>query len=181
VQKLAKEGVLKFPKQVSAGWGGEALGKGKTAMAIEGNWIVGAMKTDYPNLKYRVVPMPTGPSGKQGTLSFTNCWGIAAKSKNQAAAVSLVNYLTTAKQQLTFASTVGVMPSRQSAKTEFIAQNPAQQAFIDEADYAVPQVTTPGFPQVQAQFDSQVINLGSSADPKAMLAQLQKNADALPK
>ena len=109
------------------------------------------MKTDYPKLKYQVVPMPTGPSGKQGTLSFTNCWGVAAKSKNQAAAVSLINYLTTAKQQLSFAETVGVMPSRESAKAQFVAQNPAQQAFIDEAGYAVPQVTTPGFPQVQAQ------------------------------
>jgi len=178
-QKLAKEGVLKFPKQVSTGWGGEALGKGKAAMTIEGNWLVGAMKTDYPKLKYRVVPMPTGPTGKQGTLSFTNCWGIAAKSKHQAAAVSLVNYLTTAKQQLAFAETVGVMPSRQSARAQFVAQNPGQQAFIDEAGYAIPQVTTPGFAQVQAQFDSQVINLGSTSDPKAMLSQLQKNADAL--
>jgi multiple sugar transport system substrate-binding protein len=114
VQKLAKEGVLKFPKQVNSGWGGEALGKGKAAMTVEGNWLVGAMKTDYPKLKYRVVPMPTGPSGKHGTLSFTNCWGIAAKSKNQAAVVSLVNYLTTAKQQLTFAETVGVMPVLQT-------------------------------------------------------------------
>jgi hypothetical protein len=34
---------------------------------------------------------------------------------------------------------------------------------------------------VQAQFDSQVINLASSSDPKKMLAQLQKNADALSK
>jgi multiple sugar transport system substrate-binding protein len=179
VQKLAKEGVLKFPKQVDAGWGGEALGKGKAAMTIEGNWIVGAMKTDYPTVKYQVVPVPMGPSGKKGTLSFTNCWGVAAKSKNQKAAVDFVNFLTTKQQQITFANTVGVMPSRQSAKSEFVAANPNQKAFIDEADYAMPQVSTPGFAQVQAQFDSQVINLGTSSDPKAMLAQLQKNASAL--
>jgi multiple sugar transport system substrate-binding protein len=179
VQKLAKEGVLKFPKQVDSGWGGEALGKGKTAMTIEGNWIVGAMKTDYPNVKYETVPMPTGPSGKQGTLSFTNCWGVAAKSKNQKAAVDFVNYLTTDQQQLTFATTIGVMPSRETAKDKFIAANPGQKAFIDEANYAMPQVSTPGFAQVQAQFDSQVINLGTSSDPKTMLAQLQKNASAL--
>jgi multiple sugar transport system substrate-binding protein len=179
VQKLAKEGVLKFPKQVDTGWGGEALGKGKAAMTIEGNWIVGAMKTDFPSIKYQVVPMPKGPSGKQGTLSFTNCWGIAAKSKNQKAAVDFVNYLTTDQQQVTFANTIGVMPSRQSAKAKFVAANPAQKAFIDEADYAMPQVSTPGFAQVQAQFDSQVINMAKSSDPKSMLAQLQKNASAL--
>lgn len=181
VQKLAKDGVLKFPKQVSAGWGGEAFGKGKAAMTTEGNWVVGAMKTDFPGIHYKVVPMPTGPSGKKGTLSFTNCWGVAAKSKSQAAAVDFVNYLTSDQQQATFASTIGVMPSRASAKSEFVASNPNQQAFIDEADYGIPQVTAPGFAQVQAQFDSQVINLASSSDPKKMLAQLQKNADALSK
>jgi multiple sugar transport system substrate-binding protein len=181
VQSLAKEGVLKFPKQVDAGWGGEALGKGKAAMTVEGNWIVGAMKSDYPNIHYTVVPMPTGPSGTKGTLSFTNCWGVAAKSKNQKAAVAFVNYLTTAKQQVTFADTIGVMPSRQSAKAQFVADNPNQKAFVDEADYAMPQVSTPGFAQVQAQFDAQIINLASSSDPKGMLAQLQKNASALAK
>lgn len=179
VQKMAKEGVLKFPKQVGAGWGGEALGKGKAAMTIEGNWLVGAMKSDYPTVKYEVVPMPKGPSGKQGTLSFTNCWGIAAKSRNQKAAVDFVNFLTTPQQQVTFANTIGVMPSRQSAKAQFVADNPKQKAFIEEANYAMPQVSTVGFAEVQAQFDSQIINLGSSSDPKSMLAQLQKNAAAL--
>ena len=179
VQKLAKEGVLKFPKQVGAGWGGEALGKGKAAMTMEGNWLVGAMKSDYPSVKYRVVTMPAGPSGKKGTLSFTNCWGVAAKSPNTKAAVDFVNYLTTTKQQVGFADTIGVMPSRESAKTQFVANNPLQKAFIDEADYAMPQVSTVGFPEVQAQFDSQIINIASSSDPKTMLAQLQKNASAL--
>jgi multiple sugar transport system substrate-binding protein len=181
VQKLAKEGVLKFPKQVDAGWGGEALGKDKAAMTIEGNWIVGAMKSDYPKVTYKVVPLPAGPSGKKGTLSFTNCWGVAAKSKNTKAAVDFVNYLTTTAQQVTFADTIGVMPSRQSAKAKFVANNPLQKAFIDEADYAMPQVSTVGFAEVQAQFDSQVINIGKSSDPKAMLAQLQKNAATLVK
>ena len=179
VQKLAKEGVLKFPKQVDSGWGGEAFGKGKAAMTVEGNWIVGAMKTDYPKIKYTVVPMPAGPHGTHGTLSFTNCWGIAAKSKNQKAAVDFVDFLTTPAQQVVFADTIGVMPSRKSARAAYIAHNPTQKAFIDEAGYAMPQVSTVGFQAVQAQFDSQVINLATSADPRSMLAQLQKNASAL--
>ena len=58
---MAREGVLKFPKQVDTGWGGEAMGKNKAAMAIEGNWFVGGVKSDYPNLKYTVVPLPAGP------------------------------------------------------------------------------------------------------------------------
>lgn len=180
VQKLAKEGVLKFPKQVGAGWGGEALGKGLAAMTIEGNWIQGAMKTDYPSVNYQVVPMPAGPSGTKATLSFTNCWGIAAKSKNQAAAVKFVNYLTQVPQQLAFAKAIGVMPSRQSAKAEYIAQNPSSTAFIEQANYAMPQVTTKGFAQVQQAFDSSIAGLSNgSSDPKTMLTSLQQNASAL--
>jgi multiple sugar transport system substrate-binding protein len=179
VQKLAKEGVLKFPKQIGETWGGDSMGSGKAAMAIEGNWMIGAMKTSYPKLHYTVVPMPKGPSGQQGTLSFTNCWGVAAKSKNQAAAVDLINYLTSKQQQLTFGQTVGVMPSRPSAKSAFVAAAPTQKAFISEASYAVPQVTTVGFAQVQAAFDAKVQGLSSSSDPKAMLDDLQSNASGL--
>lgn len=176
---LAHQGVLKFPKQIGETWGGDSMGSGKAAMTVEGNWFIGGMKTTYPKLKYMVVPMPKGPTGHQGTLSFTNCWGVAAKSSNQAAAVSLINYLTTPAQQVTFANTIGVMPSRQSAKAQFVKDNPSQKAFIEEAPYAVPQISTIGFAQVQAQFDSQVAGLGSSSNPKAMLTQLQQNASAL--
>ena len=179
-QKLAKEGVLKFPKQIGAGWGGEAFGKGMAAMTIEGNWIMGAMKKDYPGIKFKVVEMPTGPSGTKGTLTFTNCWGIAAKSAHQAADVDLVSYLTTVDEQLAFADAFGVMPSRQAAKAQFATKFPEQAAFLNGADYAVGQVTTPGFAQVQANFENSIQGLSDgSSDPKAMLADLQKNAAAL--
>lgn len=178
VQKLAKEGVLKFPKQVGAGWGGEAFGKGLAAMTMEGNWIVGAMQSDYKNVKYTIAPLPAGPGGKKGTLTFTNCWGVASKSKNQAAAIKLVDYLTTPTQQIAFAKAFGVMPSRQAAKAGFVSALPQQKPFVDAAAYGVPQVTTVGFNQVQTAFDSQIINL-ASGDPKALLTTLQNNAQAL--
>jgi len=177
VQTLAKEGVLKFPKQVNVGSGDEALGKGVAAMVVEGNWIVGDLKTNYPKIHYVVVPLPKGPAGA-GTLSFTNCWGVAAASKHQAAAVSFVNYLTTTEQQLTFAGAVGVLPSRPSARAAFIEKFPAQRAFIDQADVAMPQVTTQGFAAVQASFDANIINI-TSLKPAQMLRQLQDFSNAL--
>jgi hypothetical protein len=71
------------------------------------------------------------------------------------------------------------MPSRPSVKTAFLAANPAQKPFLDQAGFAVPQVTAVGFAQAQQAFDSQVINLGTTADPKQMLDQLQSNASSL--
>lgn len=177
VQKMAREGTLKFPKQVDTGWGGEAMGKNKAAMAIEGNWFVGGVKNDYPNLHYTVVPLPKG--SQQATLSFTNCWGIAAKSKNQAAAIDLVKYLTSTDQQIQFAKAFGVMPSVKSASTQFSQQFPDQKAFVDGAAYATGPTSLPGFDQVQKDFDAKILGLSNgSTDPKAMLAALQKNGDA---
>ncbi|MES1170170.1 MAG: extracellular solute-binding protein, partial [Leifsonia sp.] len=86
VKTLLNDGDLKYAKDLGAGWGGEAFGKGLAAMTIEGNWITGALTSDFPNIKYKVAELPEGPAGK-GTLQFTNCWGIAADSPNQAAAL----------------------------------------------------------------------------------------------
>jgi multiple sugar transport system substrate-binding protein len=177
VQKLAREGVLKFPEQVDAGSGGEAMGKNKAAMAIEGNWFAGGVKNDYPNLHYAVVPLPKGT--EQATLSFADCWGIAAKTKNQAAAVDLVKYLTSTDQQMAFARAFGVMPSVRSAAAQFSQQFPAQKAFVEGAAYATGPTSLPGFDQVQKDFDSKILGLSDgSSDPRAMLAALQKNGDA---
>ncbi len=177
VQSLLKQGLAVYPKQVDAGWGGEAFGKGKVAMATEGNWIKGAMQTDYPTVKYKVVAMPAGPSGTKGTLSFTQCWGISAKTKFKDQAINFVEAMTTAAQQLAFTKAFGVMPSRSSAKAGYLQQFPNDQPFIDSADFAQGPVNAPKMDPVLADFDSQLQGL-ASGDPKAILARVQANIAA---
>ena len=65
-------GSYQFTENMDLGWGGEALGTGAAAMTIEGNWIRGAMTNDYPDINYRVVELPNGPSGHRGSMAFTN-------------------------------------------------------------------------------------------------------------
>lgn len=175
-QKLLKTGSMKYAKQVDAGWGGEALGKGKAAMTIEGNWIRGALKNDFPDIKAKVVELPAGPAGK-GTLLFSNCWGIAAKSKNQAAAVDLVKSLTSVEQQMSFAKAFGVMPSTKEGSTQYAAEFPDDAAFAAGGDYGTGPVNVPGFDPVMAAFNTDLEQLASK-DPKAILSSLQKNGDA---
>jgi multiple sugar transport system substrate-binding protein len=180
VQGLAKQGVLAFPSQQSAGWAGEAFGLGKAAMSTEGNWIIGAMTSSYPKINWVAVPMPKGPSGDLGTLTFTNCWGIAAQTKYSAAAVSFVKFLTSYTQQLKFANAFGVLPGRITAATAYAKANPSVAAFVAGAKYSMAQVGTVGFPTVQAAFDSQVTGLATgSSNPAKMLNQLESNANAL--
>ena len=74
VKSLLTSGSTAYASDLGAGWGGEAFGAQKAAMVIEGNWLSGTMKSDYPSVQYKVIPLPSGPSGKD-TLQFTNEWG----------------------------------------------------------------------------------------------------------
>jgi multiple sugar transport system substrate-binding protein len=174
VKGLLTSGVMKFPSALGAGWNGEAFGKNKASMVIVGNWIDGAMKADFPKVNYKVYPLPAGPSGTKATNSFTNCWGIPAKSANQANAVKLVNYLTSVDAQMGFAKAFGVMPSRESAKAQWTAAFPDDAAFLSQADVAKPDLALPGGTQAISDYDAKIAQLAKS-DPKTILSSVQTN------
>lgn len=176
VQKLLKQGVAKFPKQLDSGWSGEALGKGKAAMVVEGNWIKGGMK-DFPDIKYKAYEMPAGPKGK-GTLSFTQCWGVAQASAYKSQAVDFVESLMTVDQQLAFAKAFGVMPSLQSARDSYQQEFPDDAAFLAGAEYAQGPVNAKGMDSVLADFDTGLQGL-PQGDPKAILKRVDTNGEAV--
>ncbi|MHB8187411.1 MAG: sugar ABC transporter substrate-binding protein [Dermatophilaceae bacterium] len=179
IKKMMAAGSLKFNTDTSpaTGWGGEAFGKGIAAMTMEGNWIKGALTKDYPNLKTKIVELPAGPAGK-GTLMFSNCWGIAAKSAHQGQAVDLVKFLTSVDQQLAFTKAFGPMPSTVEGIAKFKTQYPDDAAFAAGGEYGQGPVNLPGFDPVMSAFNSKLATLGKGGDPKAMLAELQKNGTA---
>ncbi|GIG24375.1 sugar ABC transporter substrate-binding protein [Cellulomonas denverensis] len=177
VQELLNSGNAAYAAGLGTGWGGEAFGTGKAAMTIEGNWITGAMTNDYPDIDYRVVELPAGPAG-QGTLQFTNCWGVAADSSQQSDAVDLVNYLTATDQQLGFAEAFGVMPSVQSAADGWRELYPDQAAFIDSAAFAQNVVNAQGASDVITDFNAQLEGL-ATGDPQSILSSVQTNLQAV--
>jgi multiple sugar transport system substrate-binding protein len=175
---LMTQGVMKFPSQVSAGWSGEAFGKNKAAMAIVGNWVVGAMKADYPGISYQVAPLPAGPTGTKATLAFTNCWGIPGTAKNMAGAVSFVKFLTAPQQQMAFARAFGVIPSLQSLQGQWQRDFPALAAHTEQLPVAHPDIALPGDTQALAAFDAALAQLKTSS-PAAILSAAQRNLQAL--
>ncbi len=176
VQQHLQDGTFAYASDVGAGWGGEAFGKQLGAMTIEGNWITGALG-DYPDVKAKVVELPAGSAGK-GTLQFTNCWGMAADSPNQKAALDLVEYLTSAEQQLAFSKAFGPMPSVQSAAETWKSDNPSLVAFLDGADYAQGVPTNKGAADVIKDFNAQLESL-KTGDPKKILDSVQSNLEAV--
>lgn len=177
LQDNMKAGSFALSNQVDTGWGGEAFGNGKAAMTVEGNWIKGAMKNDFPKVKYQTVEMPEGPGGK-GTLLFTQCWGVAAKSDAKEQAVSLVNHLTSEDQQMAFADAFGVMPSRESLKDKFAKAYPDDAAFVAGGDYGKGPINAAGMEPVVADMNSQLENLGE-ADIASVTESFDSNAGAV--
>jgi len=179
VKSHLADGTFAFAKDVGAGWGGEALGKQSAAMVIEGNWITGAMANDFGSVDYTVAELPEGPGGK-GTLQFTNCWGMAADSPNQKAALDLVQSLTSVDSQLAFSQAFGPMPSVKSAADDWTSANAALEPFLAGADYAQFPPNQAGSADVIADFNSQLESL-KSTDPKQILDSVQSNLEAVVK
>lgn len=174
LKKLYTDGSMRFPKDLGAGWAGEAFGKQLSAMTIEGNWLLGSMSKDYPTVKYTVAQLPAGPTGTKGTLSFTNCWGISATTKSPDQAKAMVAYLTQTDQQMAFAKAFGVIPSAKSAQADYLKEFPKNKPFVDGIAYAKGVVSAPGIADVLTDFNSQLQGLPNS-DPKAILDSVQGN------
>ena len=172
-----QDGTFAYATELGAGWGGEAFGKQLSAMVIEGNWITGAMTNDFPDVNYTVAELPAGPAG-QGTLQFTNCWGMAADSPNQQAALDLVEYLTTADSQLAFSEAFGPMPSIQSAGDTWTSANPELAPFLAGADYAQFMPNLEGATDVVSDFNAQLESLATT-DPATILGSVQQNLAAI--
>ena len=177
VQDNMVAGTFAYSSDVGAGWGGEAFGKQLVAMTIEGNWITGAMTNDFPDIDYVVVELPEGSAGK-GTLQFTNCWGMAADSPNQQAALELIEFLTSTEQQLAFSEAFGVMPSIESAAQQWTEDNPELAAFLAGADYAQGVPTYEGTADVITDFNAQLEGL-KNGDPQQILDSVQSNLEAI--
>ena len=146
-------------------------------MTIEGNWIVGAMEADFPDVEYTTVKLPAGPAG-EGTLQYTNCWGIASESGNIEGAVSLVEHLTAPEQQLAFADAFGVMPSIEEAAEDWKGDNPEMAAYIDSVEFAGNLPAQEGAADVIGELNAQLAKI-KSADPQQLLDGVQQNMEAV--
>ncbi|MFW5691833.1 MAG: extracellular solute-binding protein [Chloroflexota bacterium] len=153
---FAQDGIGGPPDAVDAGWGGEAFGTGRAAMAMEGNWTINFLLENYPELNWGVAEMPAGPAD-EATMAFTVCYGVGETNEYPEESWQLVNFLTGVDGQDRFAEvTFGPMPSRPAAadtyletwaeRTEGTEINHEEfDAFLIGADYAYPWVLPVGW------------------------------------
>jgi multiple sugar transport system substrate-binding protein len=132
-----KAGTSVIPTNVSAGWAGEAFGKQRAAMALEGGWLIPYMQTTYPNVQYDIAPVPTDPAtGKRADLIYTNGWGAYAGTKHPEAAWEVIKYMTGSDVQRSQLEAGFALPSLKSlANDPYFAQNPGVKVMFDAASY----------------------------------------------
>jgi multiple sugar transport system substrate-binding protein len=109
-----QSGLARTPGQLGVGWCGEALGKEKAAIVIEGNWIIGFMNDDYPSVRFTVWPMVRNK--QQGNLGFTVAYAIGKDSRNKQQAWRLLRFLV-GKQGMGIWTRGGIaLPSRRDVR-----------------------------------------------------------------
>ena len=136
IEQMFTEGWATTPAELDAGWSGEAFGQERAAMTIEGNWIIGAMNAEFPDINYATAPLPEGPGGNPSYV-FTVCYGVAADGGNVDQATDLAAYLTSADALIEYTRDFPVIPSRESVREEWIDANPGTEAYLDGADDAI--------------------------------------------
>jgi multiple sugar transport system substrate-binding protein len=126
-----------LPTTVGAPWNGDAFGKQRAAMVIEGGWLIPYMTTTYPNVQYGIVPLPMSPNGKRADLTFTNAWSAYSGTKHPEAAWELVKYMTGSTVQSSQLNAGFALPTLQSlANADYFTSHPDVKVLFDAATYS---------------------------------------------
>ncbi|WP_026622678.1 multiple sugar transport system substrate-binding protein (plasmid) [Ensifer sp. WSM1721] len=97
---LVKSGAAVMAADAGQSWTGGCLASERAAIAIEGAWIISALRDSAPNMNLGTVRMPKDPeSGKRGNILFTVGWAVNAASKVSKAAAKVATLLTTEEAQ----------------------------------------------------------------------------------
>lgn len=135
---VAVEGKIKTPADLGLGWNGDAFGNEKTAIMIEGNWVLGFLQQNFPDVDFGVMEVPTFKH-KNGTMVFTVGYGINAATKEVDAAKAFIQYATGTEGMATWTTGAGVLPSRMDVtEATKVADDPLKVPHINGAEYAIP-------------------------------------------
>ncbi|SFI39902.1 multiple sugar transport system substrate-binding protein [Paenibacillus sp. UNC496MF] len=115
---------------------GDPLLTGKVAMSLVGSWAMGGFKET--NMKFGVLPLPTGPAGTSTPFIYADPLMISSKSKNPDAAWKLVKFMTSPEMQMEMTKTTGYPPSDTVAYAEWFKQYEGltDTAYLEEVNSA---------------------------------------------
>jgi len=132
---LVIDGVAATPSMLDSRWPGEAFAQSKTALAIEGSWLIPYLAAEVPELAYGVVPLPAGPT-TSATISFATCLAITKASPHQKSAELLLSFLGSATAMRGRIAHNNAIPARRSLQEEWRAAYPEQLSLLEQTGVA---------------------------------------------
>jgi multiple sugar transport system substrate-binding protein len=125
-----------LPTAVGAPWNGDAFGKQRVAMAIEGGWLIPYLSSTYSSVQYDIAPLPVAPNGKRANLIYTNAWAGYSGTKHPDATWQLIKYMTGTDVQASQLNAGFALPTLKSlANAPYFASHSGFKALFDAASY----------------------------------------------
>ncbi|MHC9538233.1 MAG: ABC transporter substrate-binding protein [Vulcanimicrobiota bacterium] len=128
---------MAYPQELGANMPGEALGKGKAAMIVEGGYLIPYLDTAFPRLNYGTCILPSGQAGRKDLL-MTVAYSISKESKHRKEAWKLIEFLTGKETQTNLLKKGFALPTRKSLLgNKSLSFHKAQKAIMDSRNDAV--------------------------------------------
>ncbi len=163
-------------------WAGEVLGKGKGALTIEGNWIAPYFEAEFPDFRYGVAPLPTGPGGRNTTVAFTSCYAVSADSPWEREAFALAAFLSSPAVVAALPNDGSWMPAITAQRDEWREKFPLLAPFADSVNTAWVWQLPPGFETLVNSFNRGMVQLfAAQIEASDFLAEMQALGESLRK
>ncbi|QBD83710.1 ABC transporter substrate-binding protein [Ktedonosporobacter rubrisoli] len=171
-QRQDKSSIL--PSALVPAWDGDVLqafGEERTAMALEGGWLIPYLTQNFSHVDYGIAPIPLAPAGKRGNLIFMNAWAAYAGTRHPEAAWELIKYMTGQEVQGSQLHAGFALPSLRSlANDAYFEQHPALKVLFDAASYGYVDVYGPDDLFIHQKLDLAIASvLSGKADAQIAL------------
>jgi multiple sugar transport system substrate-binding protein len=124
-QGLTQQGVTNYSREDVQ----NLFKQGRVAMCISAPFLAKQIKTEAPNLKYGIAPVPSG--GTAATYAVTDSMVMFKNSKSKATAWKFLDYLFTKEPRIAFTSGEGFLPTtKDEAAAPVFTSDPDTKAFV---------------------------------------------------
>jgi len=132
-----QEGLVQRPADLGQGWAGDSFGVEAAAIMIEGNWAIGHIQNNFPNVEIGTRAIPT-MAGNNASMMFTVSWSMNANTQNPEAAWKFIEFMTGQEGMTQWAGGASLIPSRHSSSDALNLSETLLAPFAEAADYATP-------------------------------------------
>ncbi len=149
---------------------------GNLAMMINGTWQIPTMRSEVPDMKWNVAPIPQDAVPASG-LGGENYAVIAGG--NEAGAIEFLKYATTKDVCLYMMNAMGYISSDSTIAEGQFDGDPVYQVFVDQMKYANARGPLPTWPQISDAISLAFNEVMTGGDPAAAADKAQATIDSI--